>query len=550
MHSDDPQVTRTHLPCAIRTDSGTNSWGFLTTSTPHGGGIRTACRHGGHGHRSMPQWRFAHRLAHAALQAPPESPSGPATISLEEARSIAFGLRTMRNAARAASRVSTARGELTCWRRAIPALPEDYLEGVDMLEMFQERLITELHADQAAIAPHIAELTQAQPSQKCWSRPVPEDAQRGTWAGKASWVTHAHTHLAPLMVGPSMAISAPNLQALLQAMANFVSPTGRGLTASHATIAKIACQDHSCALSLSTATQRVRTARRLLEHEGFLLIHARGGHMTSLERMAALAHHGGRQIRCGSTCDLVLPEHLRPTPPQQQYLPDSGLAKRLQERDEKYLEHRKSTVGNQLKSTYVCDSGFESSRRFSGVFHARVRAEKNFIPSRKTKISTRAWTIADALTRDSENAAARGPYWHLVGDGPGKISLKSVAYLIEKHTPAWADTRTIMRGLVHAATGKTGYVALGLKTRPRRAWAWLEAVLESISWDEQQAWPTWSVTAREFGVDWRGARHRWGKDQKAKSQDSTSPRTVPVDAGRSAIQKMREIIAKAKSVRS
>ncbi|AMK79452.1 hypothetical protein [Corynebacterium glutamicum] len=494
----------------------------------------------------MPRWRFAHRLAHAALQDPPESPSGPATISLEEARSIAFGLRTMRNAALAASRVSTARGELTCWRRAIPALPEDYLEGVDMLEMFQERLIAELRTDQAAIAPHIAELTQAQPSQKCWSRPVPEDAQRGTWAGKDSWVTHAHTHLAPLMVGPSMAISAPNLRSILQAMAGLVSPTGRGLTASHATIAKNARQDHGCALALSTATQRTRTARRLLEHAGFLLTHARGGHMTSLERMAALAHHGGCQNRCGSTCDLILPEHLRPTPPQQ-YLPDSGLAERLQERDEKYLEHRKSTVVNSIESTYVSDLGFESSIRYSGVFHARARAEKNFISSQKVQISTRSWTIADALTHDSENAAARGPYAHLVGDGAGQISLKSVAFLIEKHTPAWADLRTVMRGLAHAATGKTGYVALGLKTRPRRAWPWLETVLESISWDDQAEWPAWSVAAREFGVDWRGARHRWGKDQKANPQEKASRRTASADIGRSAIQKMREIIAKAKS---
>lgn len=496
----------------------------------------------------MPRWRFAHRLAHAALQDPPETPSGPATISLEEARSIAFGLRTMHNAARAASGVSTARGELTCWRRAIPTLPEGYLEGVDMIEMFQDRLIAELHADQEAIAPHIAELTKNQPSKKCWSRPVPEGAQRGTWVGKESWVTHAHTHLTPLMVGPSMAISAPNLRSILQAMAGLVSPTGRGLTASHTTIAKIACQDYGCALAPSTATQRVRTARRLLERGGFLLTHARGGHMSSLERMAALAHHGGHQSRCGSTCDLILPEHLRPTTPQQAFTPDSGLAERLQERDEKYLEHRKNMVENQLKSTYVSDLGFESSTRFSGVFHARTHAKKDFIPSQKVIISTRAWTIADALTRNSENTAARGPYAHLVGDGPGQISLKSVAYLLEKHTPAWADTRTIMRGLVHAATGKTGYVALGLKTRPRRAWAWLETVLESISWDQQAEWPAWSVAAREFGVDWRGARHRWGKDQKAKPQEKASRRTASADIGRSAIQKMREIIANAKSV--
>lgn len=495
----------------------------------------------------MPRWRFVHRLAHAALQAPPETPSGPATISLEEARSIAFGLRTMHNAARAAARATTARGELTCWRRAIPALPEDYLAGVDMLEMFQERLIAELHADQAAIAPHIAELTQAQPSQKCWSRPVPEGAQRGTWTGKASWVTHAHDHLTPLMVGPSMAISAPNLRSLLQAMAGLVSPTGRDLTASHATVAKTACRDHGCTLALSTATQRVRTARRLLECGGFLLTHARGGHLTSLERMAAHAHHSGRQSRCGSTCDLALPEHLRPTPPQEEFLPDSGLAERLQKRDEKYLEHRKNQVENQLKSTYVCNSGFKLFKGYSRVFHALTRTKKELASSQKMKISTRAWTIADALTRHSENTAARGPYAHLVGDGPEQISLKSAAYLIEKYTPAWADTRTIMRGLVHAATGKTGHVALGLKTRPRSAWAWLEAVLESISWDKQEEWPTWPVAAREFGVDWRGPRHRWGKDQKARASDSLPQRTASADIGRSAIQKMREIIAKAKS---
>lgn len=524
MHSDASQVSRTHLPHAISAGGHRTTWAFSDLLTPTGGKNTPADQQDapprpgtmwGKKPRVLPRWRFADRLAQAALHPPVvrgENHEDTAVIiSLEEARSRAYGLRIMGNAATAALRVSTARGQLSCWRRAIPDLPPDYLDGVDTLEAFQDQMIADLHDDQRAVAPHIARLNDAQPSRSCWARPVPEKAHRGIWTGKDPWVTHAHDYLTTAMQGPSMAISAINLRALLQALVSLVSATGRGLTASHRTIAELARRDHGCTLALSTATQRVRTIRRLLERGGFHRTHVVGGHLNSLERLAAQAHHGGRQTRCGSTCDLILPRHLRPTAPRPDYTPDTGLAQRLQERDQRYVQARQNRVDNQLKSTYVCDSGFHSSQGYLGVSHSRASAREEHISSMKRKISIRSWTIADALTRCSSNTAARGPYAHLVGENAGQISLKSVAQLIEEHTPSWADTREVMRGLVHAATGQTGYVALGLKTRPRSAWAWLQAVLGSIAWDQQESWPVWSVTAKAFGVDWRGARHCWDK---------------------------------------
>lgn len=452
----------------------------------------------------------------------------------------------MRNAAIAALRVLTARGQLSCWRRAIPELPHHYLDGVDTLEAFQDQLITRLQADRRAVAPHIARLNEHQPSPTCWARPAPDDARRGTWTGKTPWVTHAQDYLTTVMQGPSMAISAPNLRALLQAMVSLVSATGRGLTASHATIADLAREDHGCTLALSTATQRVRTMRRLLERGGFHRTHAVGGHLNSLERLAAHAHHGGQQTRCGSTCDLILPDHLRPTPPPPAHTPDTGLVRRLTKRDERYVQARKKRVEDQIKSTYTCGSGFLSSQGYLGVSPTRASARDKPNSSTRTTISKRSWVIAEALTRHSTNTAARGPYAHLVGDDPGQISLRAVALLIEQHTPAWADTRAVMRGLVHAATGTTGHVALGLKTRPRSAWAWFRAVLGSIAWDQQDVWPVWSVTARAFGVDWRGARHRWSKNLDPLSSETRSSTTSVNKTWGSALQTIRGIITEAK----
>ena len=134
-----------------------------------------------------------------------------------------------------------------------------------------------------------------------------------------------------------------------------------------------------------------------------------------------------------------------------------------------------------------------------------------------------------------------------MGDNAGQISLKSVAQLIEEHTPSWADTREVMRGLVHAATGQTGYVALGLKTRPRSAWAWLKAVLGSIAWDQQDSWPVWSVTAKAFGVDWRGARHCWGKTVEPVEAKSLVPTAAVTGVREEAMRRIRLIVSKAKA---
>lgn len=229
--------------------------------------------------------------------------------------------------------------------------------------------------------------------------------------------------------------------------------------------------------------------------------------MTSVERLAAEVHHGGRQSRCGNTCDLNLPKHLRPTPPPAPEAPSyaKGLGKRLNERDCQI--HR--------KSTYTVGSGFQSLSGTTWVAPARASArehpENSQLKLQDATPSLRDWHIADDLTRrGAHSAAENGPYAHLVGPESSQMSLAQLAVVIATFIPADVDTKLLLRGLAHAATShSTGFIALGLRTRPNNSRAWITTVLRRIDWNQSDSFPSWSTAAQAFGIHWCGDRHQW-----------------------------------------
>src|SRR5699024_10005386 len=90
-------------------------------------------------------------------------------------------------------------------------------------------------------------------------------------------------------------------------MAKFAdSRTGRGVTASNATIGRAAAE----ILGKESLTGRtVCTARWILAKLGLAVELERGRYLSTDERIAAAEHHGGVQLRAGSTWNLVLPKH-------------------------------------------------------------------------------------------------------------------------------------------------------------------------------------------------------------------------------------------------
>ncbi|MFZ2272134.1 hypothetical protein, partial [Corynebacterium variabile] len=71
--------------------------------------------------------------------------------------------------------------------------------------------------------------------------------------------------------------------------------------------------------------------------------------------------------------------------------------------------------------------------------------------------------------------------------------------------------REVLRGLVAAATSPTtGYVALGLSTRPRNAAAWWRTTLTRIDWTHRESFPAWSRAAEAYGFqNLGGMRRAW-----------------------------------------
>ena len=78
------------------------------------------------------------------------------------------------------------------------------------------------------------------------------------------------------------------------------SRTGRGVTTAHETVAK----------ALGCSAKTVQRARTLLEALGFARTVVRGRYLTTQERAAATAHHGGDQRRMASERALLIPRSL------------------------------------------------------------------------------------------------------------------------------------------------------------------------------------------------------------------------------------------------
>ncbi|MGV0870403.1 hypothetical protein [Corynebacterium kalidii] len=90
------------------------------------------------------------------------------------------------------------------------------------------------------------------------------------------------------------------------------------------------------------------------------------------------------------------------------------------------------------------------------------------------------------------------------------MSLTALARLIDTHTPEWAGTRDVLAALVHSATSQaTGFIALGLGSRPDNATAWMTAVLARINWGEYPHFPAWSRVAEAYQFHWCGSRRCW-----------------------------------------
>lgn len=456
----------------------------------------------------------------------------------------AFTIRCGINAARTALTAYSARGQLASWRMALPFLPSSYQDAAAYLDVFSDKLADSLRAEVAAVAPVIAHLNSEQPSAKCWSRPVGLDKdgkpkKRGCWTGRSPWFTHADEELAKQLCGPGRSTSPRNRQAILWSILAFVDQNGRNLTASHQTIAKLAIAEYGCTLSEETAKQRVRTIRRILNDAGFIIVLEEGGHMTSIERLAAEVHHGGQQTRCGNTCDLNLPRHLRPATPPAPEGPAyaEGLDERLAERDRQYCQ----------KSPYAGGSGFQSLIGNTGVSLTRACAReqpaKSTLTPPNTPPSLRDWRIAEDLTRrGTRTAAENGPYAHLIGPAPSQMALAQLARVVAALVPEDVDTKLLLRGLAHAATSPTtGFIALGLRTKPRNAYAWITTVLRSIDWAQRENFPSWSITARAFGVHWCGDRHKW---RIGAVPEASQPKPASTSVREKALAKIRKVLAK------
>jgi hypothetical protein len=73
--------------------------------------------------------------------------------------------------------------------------------------------------------------------------------------------------------------------------------TGRGVATAHETVAEL----------LDTSKSTVRRARSVIEALGFAVTVVAGRYLTTAERDAARAHHGGQQVRCASVRALTIP---------------------------------------------------------------------------------------------------------------------------------------------------------------------------------------------------------------------------------------------------
>lgn len=501
--------------------------------------------------RRATHWRLRPRIAGELVTAghsltdPTEIPPADGvpvdSVDWDAANDSAGFLASVANAARCASSARTPAGEIAGWRRVLD-LPADHRDAADQLNHYSEQLAADIRAQRRDLTPAIHALNADQSSPTSWALPIRHGARRGVWAGPEHWQLIAAAAVDAARDRVSVDISRANVRALLAALSASFDAAGHGCTAATETLATRAIERFGATCALSTACRRLRTITRILAEADLLIVHARGRWLRSIERLAARLHHGGRQHRAANVVDANVPKHLRPrassSPTAPAYAHD--LAARLTTRDAnartgfrpgmtvadwimskiraRQGENAPSST-DEPPSTYTCGSSLQSPSGGFRVAHARASApedtEKSSLMKRKTetrsRISLRAWRIADDLSRDGvDHGLDAGPYRHLVGEEPGQMTPQRFARLIDELTPHTAGTREVMAALVHAATSTaTSYVALGLNTRPSQAAAWWRTALSRIDWDHASTFPAWSRTAEAYGLHWCGPRRAW-----------------------------------------
>lgn len=460
--------------------------------------------------------------------------------TLDQANAAAEWLHRLTNAARMASRATYRRGEVTAWASVVPlgaAGTSAYNDLVDELDFYDATLPAEIHRTQRELHPVITRMNAHHRTTTSFEVPA-QHTRTSPWAGPAHWCelaedtvdTARETHRTATGEPVTVDASPHNVRALLRAFAGFFGTDGTGCTAATATIVARAIDAHGATCSPATGARRFRTITRVLADAGLLDLQAKGRHLTSIERLAAHWHHGGTQTRVANRWDATVPEGLLPEPSP---TPDgpayaAGLTERLAARDAAESARIGSgcptdlTSADTAPSTYSCGYGLRPS--YCGLWGAHERAqarantettssttEKQSECARRAPVSMRSRRIADDLTRPRTGTRLdSGPYAHLCGPQRSQMSLNHLAGLIEAHTPSWSGTRDVLAGLVHAATSQaTGYVALGLHTRPDSAIGWMTRVLTSIDWTCVDEHPAWWRVAEAYGFHWCGTRRHW-----------------------------------------
>lgn len=499
---------------------------------------------------------------------PSEHPSAGTVVApqdfapdLQAANQTATQLARTLNAARMALHAIHQRGQIAAWNKVLD-LPDDFTAARDELEHYADTLADQLTAARKGLDPALAALNSTQTATGSWSLPVPAGATRGVWAGRDHWISSALRVCDTARVRPTRPLqcSHQTADALLRARADFLDTHGRGCTASAETIVSRAIERHGAAITPATGARYLRAITRELVDADLLIIHATGRHLRSIERLAARGHHGHHQKAAGNVVDANIPARLMPHPehpgtadPAPAYA--HGLSDRIAVRDARYtatwtgqssdLDAMDTTADNPTEpatapttedtakdtamscensksSTYTCGYGYLLPSCDHWVAHVRAQArantennssmEKNWRETAsRSPISVRAWRIADDLTRShTGNHLESGPYAHLTGTKNGQMSLTSLARTIDTHTPEWAGTRDVLAGLVHQATSTaTGFIALGLSTRPDNATAWITHLLGRIDWEARKHFPAWSRVAEAYQFHWCGTRRNW-----------------------------------------
>lgn len=348
--------------------------------------------------------------------------------------------------------------------------------------------ILEHHDD---LTDYILPLLAYQRSDTSWELPVAPDTPRGTWCGREHWVGIADALLDQVSASGLLRPIAYR-EAYLEALCDFASASGQGITASNRLLARRA-RELGATCSQATAERAIRAIRSALKDAGLAIERARGRYLRSCEIAAAMIHHGGRQRRVASSWDLVMPTEYRPEPDP---IPSPCVPCYTPE----------SPTEQTSVSTYSVGKKTSSITKNNSYSNARMRARE------EEKISQRSWMIADDLLRRAGTAS--GPYARLTQPAAGDIRGASVltrrqaARIIEELVPSGLDAFDVLRHIFASQVRENGYVALGWGSRPRYAARWFRAVITACDFSRIDL-PTASRTRAAFGMSWCGLRRDW-----------------------------------------